>query len=41
MSRENDYEAELADQIDVEIDTNLASLEYSLKLCNYARASRT
>ena len=33
MSRENDYEAELADQIDVEIDTNVASLEYSLKLC--------
>lgn len=29
MSREDDYEAELAD----EIDTNLAALEYSLKLC--------
>jgi hypothetical protein len=33
MSRENDYEAELAHQLDTEIDTNLASLEYSLKLC--------
>jgi len=33
MSRENDYEAELRDQLDVEIDTNLASFEYSLKLC--------
>jgi len=33
MSRENDYEAELADQLDVEIDTNLAALQYDLKLC--------
>ena len=37
MSKENDYEAELRDQLDVEIDTNLTSLEYSLKLCRYHR----